>query len=389
MGEARGGYEPAFVALARIVRSRAGLRSSHPAVTTIAATVSHGELRELVRRRTRALGAGAVLVHDDDPLAALVGVLAGLRLRRSVRVVPARSGDAALRAAMACDAPGLVLHTAGTTGAARPAPARPGPRTAAQRLGIVGMLPPLIRPVVGTLAAVDHGHGLSAALLALLLGGRVVVGEESVRAQERLDVLTGVPWQLERFARDGPIPRIRLVLSGSDELRDPDALERALGAPVHEAYGTTETGTLTVASPDDRRRYPGTVGQPLPGVRIRASGGVLVVRAPALGRGTFSADRGRVEGGFVHVDGRADDVFVSAGLNIPVGAIRRWLARHAPNATLGWDDDVRFGKRLHVTTEDDPLALRERLRAEFGRAAPTVSAQVSAAPIWDPTTTNR
>lgn len=390
MGEARCGYWPAVVALARVARSRAGLRAHHPAVTTGGRSITHGELRVLVRERSRRLAPGPVLIHDDDPLAVIVGVLAGLRARRSVRVVPARSGDAALRAARDCTAPGLVLHTAGTTGSPRPAPARPGPRTAAQRLGIVGMLPPLVRPVVGTLAAVDHGHGLSAALLALLLGGRVVVGEDDVRREARLDVLTGVPWQLERFAHAGPIPRIGLVLSGSDVLRDADHLALALDAPVYEAYGTTETGTLTLASPDDRRRSPGTVGRPLPGVCIREIGGVLVVRAPALGRGTFSADRGRVESGLVHVDGRLDDVFVSAGLNIPVGAIRRWLAEHAPTAQLDWNDDPRFGRRLHVTTDADVEALKRALRREFGRAAPSVAAgaQTNVAPTCVPSTTS-
>ena len=94
------------------------------------------------------------------------------------------------------------------------------------------------------------------------------------------------------------------MLSGSDRLTDADDLERRLGAPVYDAYGSTETGTVCVASPDERRRFAGAVGRPLAGVRIRELDGGLEIRSPMLGRGTFRGDRGRIRDGIVIYTGK-------------------------------------------------------------------------------------
>ncbi|WP_335340891.1 AMP-binding protein [Tessaracoccus aquimaris] len=123
----------------------------------------------------------------------------------------------------------------------------------------LGLLPLPRHPSVGCLSPVDHGHGWSALLLTLLLGGHFLSatdGAAPIRAAGRVDLLTGVPLLLREFASAATRPRIGLVLSGSDRLDGADDLAARLGAPVYDAYGSTEAGTLCLASPEDRRRSP-------------------------------------------------------------------------------------------------------------------------------------
>ncbi len=82
--------------------------------------------------------------------------------------------------------------------------------------------------------------------------------------------------------------RCRLALSGAAPIA-PDMLRffRALGVPIREGYGMTETaGVVTVqrsaASP------VGTVGAPIPGVEVRlADDGELLVRGPTVFKGYY------------------------------------------------------------------------------------------------------
>lgn len=85
--------------------------------------------------------------------------------------------------------------------------------------------------------------------------------------------------------------RCRLALSGAAPIA-PDMLRffRALGVPIREGYGMTETaGVVTVqrsaASP------VGTVGSPIPGAEIRiADDGELLVRGPTVFKGYYRND---------------------------------------------------------------------------------------------------
>src|SRR5690606_22458786 len=101
--------------------------------------------------------------------------------------------------------------------------------------------------------------------------------------------------------------------SGSDRLRNRERLEQVFRAPVVDAYGATETGTVALD------------GRPLPGVRIRADEGRLHIHSPMFGRGVFASDLGFIRDGRVHVRGRADGVRVSGGENSSPEAVREWL----------------------------------------------------------------
>lgn len=381
MNEVRGSYLPAMTSLARIVLGTATSRPSSPAWTDDRGTLTRSALGRAVITAARRLPPGPVVIHSADQREVAVRSLAGLIARRPVRVVPHSAGAAALRAAHDADPTrGVAFFTSGTTGTPKLHRTRPGIRAALQLISSLGVLPLPRHPVVASFSPVDHGHGWSAMLMTLLVGGHFLCGT-GVAARppcRRIDLLTGVPLSLREYAASPPSSEIGLVLSGSDRLTDADDLERRLGAPVYDAYGSTETGTVCVASPDERRRFAGAVGRPLAGVRIRELDGVLEIRSPMLGRGTFRGDRGRIRDGIVIVEGRADGRRVSGGVTTDPQAVATWLGAlpGVVDVELSERSDPRFGSRtvftVTSTTPLDPHRLRARIAHEFGAAAAPV-----------------
>ena len=166
---------------------------------------------------------------------------------------------------------------------------------------------------------------------------------------------------LTRLAGRHPPKTLRCVLVGGS------AAPRALldqaweaGLPVATTWGMTETASqVATAPPELARLHPGTAGRPLRGVEVRRDpGGVLCVRGPTLasmvvhGPGVppepLSTDRdgwfptrdlGRVgPGGLVWIEGRADAMFVSGGLNVSPAEVERVIG-----ALPGVRDAVVFG----------------------------------------------
>ncbi len=144
---------------------------------------------------------------------------------------------------------------------------------------------------------------------------------------------------------------LRFVVSGGSalgkELYDDF---NALGIPIYEGYGLTETAPVLTFNPDGKSRA-GSVGKPLPGVELRLSHpdrdgiGEIVVRTPSLMReywanpkatakvvraGWFhTGDLGWVdEEGYVYISGRIKDVIVTgAGKNVYPGDLEGIYAR--------------------------------------------------------------
>ncbi|GAX90288.1 AMP-dependent synthetase/ligase [Effusibacillus lacus] len=91
-----------------------------------------------------------------------------------------------------------------------------------------------------------------------------------------------------RKVREGLGGRLRCIVSGGSGLAADIAnfFIRA-GIPVHEGYGMTEAAPVICANPKDGC-IPGTVGKPLPGVRVRvAEDGELLVKGPNVMQGYY------------------------------------------------------------------------------------------------------
>lgn len=137
--------------------------------------------------------------------------------------------------------------------------------------------------------------------------------------------------------------RIKLCVTGAAPIA-PEILEFfwAIGVPVLESYGMTESPAITLNSPDDVRI--GSVGKPLPGMRIKiAEDGEILLQGPNLLRGYYqdelattaairngwlhTGDLGRLDGdGFLYITGRKKELIITAtGKNIAPAEIENAL----------------------------------------------------------------
>jgi fatty-acyl-CoA synthase len=310
---------------------------------------------------------------------------------------------------------GLILLTSGTTGTPKGAPRTVrSPLAAAQFLD---RIPLRVGECTVLAAPLFHGTGLSQFLLSFALGSAVVLRrkfdpEETLRAiqENRATALVVVPTMLRRIVDLGPdvlgrydTSSLRIVFCAGSSL-PPELGNRAteaFGEVVHNLYGSTEVAVATVATPQDWREAPGTVGRPPVGCRVALydDEGRRVRGPHRIGRvfvGSMLSFEGYTDGrhkdvidgllssgdvghfderGRLFIDGRDDDMIVSGGENVFPGEVENLLLEHeavAEVAVTGVPDD-EFGQRLKayvVTRADATLdtdAVRDHVRANLAR----------------------
>jgi long-chain acyl-CoA synthetase len=146
--------------------------------------------------------------------------------------------------------------------------------------------------------------------------------------------------------------------------------ERAVAAfresAVWEFYGSTE-GQFTVCSPEDWRTHPGSVGRARPGRTLHVDDdGTIWCRPPAFARFTYWRDEAKTaaawkdgaftvgdlgrldEDGFLHLDGRRDDLIITGGVNVYPLEVERVLLDHPAvrEAVVFPLDDERWGQMV-------------------------------------------
>jgi O-succinylbenzoic acid--CoA ligase len=185
----------------------------------------------------------------------------------------------------------------------------------------------------------------------------------------------------------GPYEGLKGVLVGGGPA-DRSLIERALdaGIPVLSTYGSTETcSQVATVAPGEERASLGTAGRPLSGfeVRIGATGRIEVlgdavatetIDGPMRARDEWlpMGDIGRFDDeGRLLIEGRADRVIVTGGVNVHPDAIESVLVGH-PNIA-----DVHVSGTLHpewgmaVTAEivlAEGARFDERAAAAWSRA---------------------
>ena len=309
----------------------------------------------------------------------------------------------------------IVILTSGTTGKPKGAARSPkfrsqsGPlRTLLARVPFRAGCKVLIAPPL------FHGMGFAYLNLSLFLGAAVVIRRrfdaEAVLAdiaRHKVSAIIAVPSMLRRLldlpesirkAQD--CSSLRAVLSSGAALGGElgTRFMEAFGPCLYNLYGSSEVGFGSIATPEDLRAAPGTVGYPPAGTKLRIVGpDGHVLPAGQVGRvfvKTGLAFSGYVGGGtkevidgfmstgdFGHldaagrlfVDGRADDMIISGGENVFPGEVEEALASHpavAEVAVFGASDE-QFGERLRafvvvrdgMETGDEELRtyLKERL----------------------------
>jgi malonyl-CoA/methylmalonyl-CoA synthetase len=237
-----------------------------------------------------------------------------------------------------------------------------------------------------------HVHGLFVALHGALYAGATTVLMREFHAQRTLEILASgecsvfmaVP-TIHRRLLDVPeaarydLSHVRLITSGSDRLPDEvlTGFQRTFGYTLLERYGMTETG-MNCSNPLRGERRLGSVGLPLPGVKVRivhsetaeilpdGEIGDLQLRGPNVFKGYWrqpektaeaftkdgwfkTGDLGfREPDGYITLCGRSKDLIISGGLNIYPPEVERVLAEHpavAACAVIGCPD-AEWGERV-------------------------------------------
>nr|MDP9167639.1 AMP-binding protein [Actinomycetota bacterium] len=180
----------------------------------------------------------------------------------------------------------------------------------------------------------------------------------------------------EDFIRSFDTSALRIIFCAGSAL-PPEVGNRAtelFGDVIYNLYGSTEVAVATVATPQDWRKRPGTVGRSPVGcvVALYDDAGAKVVTPDTIGRvfvgsglrfsgytggGTkdeidgllSSGDVGHFDAdGLLFIDGRDDDMIVSGGENVFPAEVENLLVGHpgiADAAVIGVADPD-FGQRL-------------------------------------------
>ena len=197
-----------------------------------------------------------------------------------------------------------------------------------------------------------HSYGFGSAMLVAVETGATLIDPGRVLPRKTLricheagvTVWHSVPFPYKKIVHAvrevDRCPRLRLCIAsaGPMTLGLQAQFEDAIGVPLIQQYGSTETGSLAISEPGDPANC---VGLPLHGVHVEArevsaNGSVLYVSSPeTAGRyiteeGTplslepqhCTGDVGYVDArGRLRIDGRADDVVIRAGKKVSL----RWV----------------------------------------------------------------
>jgi acyl-coenzyme A synthetase/AMP-(fatty) acid ligase len=199
---------------------------------------------------------------------------------------------------------------------------------------------------------------------ALLHDGRFDPHERlALLDRERVDLLCMAPTEYRVIAKRATLPGLidlRAAVAAGEAL-NPQVLlawHEATNVWIRDGYGQTETGQLT-GMPLGIPPRPGSMGIPLPGVRLDVDDGELVADpqsvptfflrylgedAPPAGPWRTGDRVTRDDDGFLHFVARTDDVIISAGYRIGPFEVESALVSHiavAEAAVVSAPDDER------------------------------------------------
>ncbi|CAM2956486.1 acyl-CoA synthetase [Skermania piniformis] len=311
---------------------------------------------------------------------------------------------------------GMVILTSGTTGTPKGAPRdKVSPLAAAQFIDRV----PITRDGTMVMAApIFHGTGLSQFSVGVGLGNTVVFQQRRFNpeatlaniAKYRATTLVVVPTMLQRIIDLDPEILRRYdtsslqVIFAAGSAVSPDLSRRTarqFGNVLYNLYGSTEVAVAAVATPEDMRRAPGTVGRPPVGCRVAIYdaernkitepgevGTIFVSSGLSFGGYTDGRHKEIVDGmlssgdvghfdeqGYLFVDGRDDDMIVSGGENVFPLEVENLLAERSDvhDAAVVGVEDADFGKRLRAfvvpgpNSNQDAQELKDYVKANLAR----------------------
>jgi acetyl-CoA synthetase len=236
-------------------------------------------------------------------------------------------------------------------------------------------------------------------------GAAALLHDARFDADERLDILDREPVSvlcmapteyrvIAKRAALRPVDGLRGLVAAGEAL-NPEVLRawhEATGLWIRDGYGQTETGQIT-GMPLGEAARPGSMGRPLPGMRAWIDEGELCLdpsTVPTFFRGYLgheppardvwrTGDRVvQDDDGFLHFEGRTDDVIISAGYRIGPFEVESALVAHAAvaeAAVVAEPDDERGAVVRAVVVLRDGFAPSDGLARELqdhvkGQTAP-------------------
>lgn len=219
-----------------------------------------------------------------------------------------------------------------------------------------------------------HGFGIATLCISLLLGKQTFMssGFDAVRAcwlisKHKIQVMTLVPLMIQRMLEQdaGSLSSLECLISGGAPL--PAFLvyniQQTLGDKLYNLYGSSEAGVCTLATPEDLKQHPDTIGKPLTGVKIKillpdnreapaGMEGEICIRcnwSTHKHRWLHTGDKGyKNKQGYYFLTGRMDNMIISGGENVYPSELENILRQHPGirDVIVISIDDPEFGKRL-------------------------------------------
>ena len=350
------------------------------------------QIREVAEREGTDL-----LVYDDEYAEALAGIDDPPRGR--YRAWTDEEGDDTLEALVkrgdpsnppkAGATPKITILTRGTTGSPKGAP-RSEPRSLGLLGGLLSKVPFRAGEVTEMCVPAFHALGFMQSMVGIGLGSTLVVRrrfdpEETLDSLERhkATAMVVVPVMLQRILDVGDdkidehdFSNLRIIFVSGSAL-GVELTKRALkafGPVIYNLYGSTEISYATIATPDDLKAQPGSVGKVVRGsvVKIYDDDGKRELPQGETGR-IFVGNQSQFEGytgggskdevdglmasgdvghfdekGRLFIEGRDDEMIVSGGENVFPAEVEELLSGHEAveeAAVIGVDDE-KFGQRL-------------------------------------------
>ena len=253
--------------------------------------------------------------------------------------------------------PKVVIHTSGTTGTPKGASRNSSAAGVGALANLLSVVPYSRDDIIVLPAPMFHSFGLATFTFGTALGATFVMPEQfdpegTLRAIEEhgATACSLVPVMIKRILTlDDEIKSrydlssLRVVMASgsamSTEMRR--AAMELFGNVLYDLYGSTEVGWVAIARPQDMLDHPGTVGKPVPGIKVAIFNedgdrigpgeiGEIYIKSDVMFEGYTSGDSKEVrdgymtigdlgyvdEGGFLFIEGRADDMVVVGGENI-------------------------------------------------------------------------
>ena len=281
-----------------------------------------------------------------------------------------------------------VILTSGTTGTPKGA-SRKQPESLDPAAALLSKIPLHARETTMIAAPLFHSWGFAHFTLGLGLSSTLVLRRRfdpeetlSATAQHEATTLAVVPVMLQRILElpEETIARYDVsalrVIAASGSALTPTLSKRvmdAFGDVLYNLYGSTEVAWASIATPQDMRAAPGTVGRAPRGTVLRIydpdgrevpegeTGRIFVGNEMLFEGYTGGGTKDVIDGlmatgdvghfdksGRLFVDGRDDEMIVSGGENVFPQEVEELLAGHdkvADVAVVGVPDE-EFGQRL-------------------------------------------